>query len=203
MPIPRFHLLLFIFYIFISWIGVWSLPSVAAQTTRKPIQESVPAKSEGGISLKTRDGETPISAPLFHTTVKQTISGLIARTTVSQQFSNPGDEWAEGVYVFPLPDQATVDHLRMKVGEQIIEGQIQERAEAKKTYATAKAKGQHASLVEQERPNIFTTSIANIAPHATIIAIPIKFQYVYYAGYYGLQPRFAETGSGIREGRWE
>ena len=106
-----------------------------------------------------------------------TISGLIARTTVSQQFTNPSDEWAEGVYVFPLPDQAAVDHLRMKIGERIIEGQIQERGQAKRTYAKAKAKGQRASLVEQERPNIFTASVANITPHAPI-TIDIEYQEV-------------------------
>ncbi len=177
MTIRRFHLFLFIIYFLISCIGGWSLPSVAAQSTRKPIQESVPAKPEGGIFLKTRAGATPTLAPLLHTTATMTISGLIARTTVSQQFSNPGDEWAEGVYVFPLPDQAAVDHLRMKIGERTVEGQIQERVEAKKTYAKAKAKRQHASLVEQERPNIFTTSVANIAPHATI-TIDIEYQEV-------------------------
>ena len=79
--------------------------------------------------------------------------------------------------MFPLPEQAAVDHLRMKIGERIIEGQIQEREHAKKTYAKAKAKGQRASLVEQERPNIFTTSVANIAPHAPI-TIDIEYQEV-------------------------
>ncbi len=175
MTIRRFHLFLFIIYFFISWIGGWSLPSIAAQSTRKPIQESVPTRFEGGISLQTRAGNPPIPAPLLHTTVTQTISGLIARTIVSQQFSNPDDEWAEGVYVFPLPAQAAVDHLRMKIGERIIEGQIRERAEAKKTYAKVKAKGQRTSLVEQERPNIFTASVANIAPHA-MITIDIEYQ---------------------------
>ena len=77
--------------------------------------------------------------------------------------------------MFPLPNQAAVDHLRMKIGDRIIEGQIQEREQAKKTYAKAKAKGKRASLVEQERPNIFTTSVANIAPHAPI-TIDIEYQ---------------------------
>ncbi len=160
-----------------SWIGGLTLPSVAAQTTQEPRQESVGKKPKGGVLLKTATGKNPISAPLLNTTVTMTISGLIARTTVSQEFSNPSEEWAEGVYVFPLPNQAAVDHLRMKIGEQIIEGQIQERAQAKKTYAKAKAKGQRASLVEQERPNIFTTSVANIAPNAPII-IEIEYQEV-------------------------
>ena len=95
------------------------------------------------------------------------ITGLIARTIVRQTFENPGSEWAEGIYVFPLPETAAVDHLRMQVGDQTIEGMIQERAEAKKTYAKAKKEGKKASLIEQERPNMFTTSVANIGPKET------------------------------------
>ena len=63
----------------------------------------------------------------------------------------------------------------MRIGERIIEGQIQERTEAKKTYAKAKAKGQRVSLLEQERPNIFTASVANIAPNDSI-TVDIEYQ---------------------------
>jgi Ca-activated chloride channel family protein len=177
MTIRKPRVFLLVCWLISSGIGGLALPSVAAQLTPDSIQESVVKKTEGGIVLKTLSGQAPVPAPLLNTTVTMTISGLIARTTVSQQFTNPSDEWAEGVYVFPLPDQAAVDHLRMKIGERIIEGQIQERTQAKKTYAKAKAKGQRASLVEQERPNIFTASVANIAPHAPI-TIDIEYQEV-------------------------
>ncbi len=176
MKIRRFRVCLLLFWL-LSNLGGLPLPPVVAQPAEDSIQESVGKKTEGGVLLKTSSRMTPIPAPLLNTTVTMTISGLIARTTVSQEFSNPSDEWAEGVYVFPLPDQAAVDHLRMKIGERVIEGHIQERAQAKKTYAAAKVKGQRASLVEQERPNIFTTSVANIAPHAPI-TIEIEYQEV-------------------------
>ncbi|MEX2492067.1 MAG: marine proteobacterial sortase target protein [Nitrospirales bacterium] len=165
----------YLFWLMSMWIGGLALPSVAAQSTQDSIHESDAQKSRGGILLHTVSGQPAISAPLLQTTVTMTISGLIARTTVSQQFFNPRDEWAEGVYVFPLPDHAAVDHLRMKIGERIIEGHIQERAQAKQTYAKAKAQGKRASLVEQERQNMFTTSVANIAPHAPI-TIDIEYQ---------------------------
>ena len=152
-----------------------ALPSALAQSTENAQQESASQKREGGFLLKTRDGSIPLEAPLLSTTVTMTISGLIARTTVSQQFTNPSSEWAEGVYVFPLPEQAAVDHLRMRIGERIIDGQIQERAQAKQTYAKAKTQGQHASLLEQERPNIFTASVANIAPNDPI-TVDIEYQ---------------------------
>ena len=151
MNVRSLPLLLLMVWFLGSWIGGLALP-VAAQSTTDSIQDSVVKKTEGGFLLKSSSSKSPVPAPLLNTTVTMTISGQIARTTVSQEFTNPSSEWAEGVYVFPLPEQAAVDHLRMRIGERIIEGQIQERAEAKKTYAKAKANGQRASLLEQDRP---------------------------------------------------
>ena len=94
----------------------------------------------------------------------------------------------EGIYVFPLPEDAAVDRLRMTVGDRLIEGVIQERAAAKAQYEQAKHEGRRASLVEQERPNVFTTSVANIAPGAAI-AIEIEYQQTvrYDAGQFRLR----------------
>jgi Ca-activated chloride channel family protein len=97
------------------------------------------------------------------------VTGLVARVQVRQEFRNDGPEWVEGVYVFPLPDEAAVDHLRMTIGERIIEGEIREKEAAKKQYEQAKAEGKKASLVEQQRPNLFTTSVANIGPGESIV----------------------------------
>jgi len=103
------------------------------------------------------------------------ISGPVARTRVTQRFENPADGWVEGVYLFPLPEGAAVDTLKMKIGDRLIEGLIKERQEARQIYETAKAEGKRASLVEQERPNIFTNSVANIGPHETIV-VQIEYQ---------------------------
>lgn len=97
------------------------------------------------------------------------VSGMIARVSVRQRFQNDGSEWVEGIYVFPLPDDAAVDRLTMEIGDRRIEGRIEEREQAKRTYERARAAGQQASLVEQERPNLFTTSVANIAPGQEIV----------------------------------
>jgi len=99
----------------------------------------------------------------------------VARATVRQRFRNDGDGWVEGVYVFPLPEGAAVDHLRMKVGERIIEGQIREREKARAEYERAKEQGHRASLVEQERPNIFTSRVANLGPGEEL-EVEIEFQ---------------------------
>ncbi len=114
-------------------------------------------------------------APGVATEVRIQISGLIARATVRQTFHNPHTEWMEGIYVFPLPETAAVDHLRMRIGELTIEGQIAEKQQARKQYEQAKASGRKASLVEQERPNVFTTAVANIGPGEQII-IEIEYQ---------------------------
>ncbi len=169
----RFFLLMF--WMTNSLIAGLTFSSVLALSTPDNIQKSRLQKPEIGFLLKPASGKTQLAAPLVNTTVTMTISGLIARTTVSQQFTNPSSEWAEGMYVFPLPEQAAVDHLLMRIGERIIEGQIRERAEAKKTYDKAKAKGQRASLLEQVRPNIFTASVANIAPNDPI-TVDIEYQ---------------------------
>ena len=103
-------------------------------------------------------------APAQSTEVEIRVRGLIAEAVVTQTFDNREDDWVEGVYVFPLPTGAAVHEMRLEIGDRIIEGQIQERAEAKRVYERAKAAGRKASLVEQERSNVFTTSVANVGP---------------------------------------
>lgn len=108
-------------------------------------------------------------ATRMSTDIDARVTGLVARVSVRQAFMNNGPEWVEGVYVFPLPDEAAVDHLRMTIGERVIEGEIREKVQAKKQYEQAKAEGRKAGLVEQERANLFTTSVANVAPGETVV----------------------------------
>ncbi|MGI9260379.1 MAG: marine proteobacterial sortase target protein [Woeseiaceae bacterium] len=114
-------------------------------------------------------------ATRMNTAIDARVTGLVARVSVRQEFRNDGADWVEGVYVFPLPDEAAVDHLRMTIGERIIEGEIREKRQAKKEYEQAKAEGKKASLVEQQRANMFTTSVANIAPGESVI---VEIQYL-------------------------
>lgn len=110
-------------------------------------------------------GSKPLgSCPLKHTAVTVDVSGFIARVTVRQQFHNPFPEKIEAVYVFPLSQDAAVDRMTMKVGDRIVKGEIKERGEARAIYESAKAAGKVASLLDQERPNIFSQSVANIEP---------------------------------------
>lgn len=131
--------------------------------------------TSGSVLLRTERPGFYRRAPILKTDVHMRVNGMLVRTRVVQRFKNPGKEWLEGIYVFPLPDNAAVDHLRMRIGDRIIEGKIKEKQEAKKIYAKAKSEGRKASLIEQERANIFTNSIANIGPDETI-SVEIEYQ---------------------------
>lgn len=134
-----------------------------------------PAGSAAGLRLYGLSGEELGYAPQLRTDVSIKVTGMIARVRVQQRFSNPGDAWVEGIYVFPLPENGAVDRLRMLYNERLIEGEIQEKQQARKTYERARAKGQGASLLDQQRANIFTTSVANIPPHETV-QVEIEYQ---------------------------
>ena len=123
--------------------------------------------------------------PLRHTDVQVRIAGPLARVTVTQEFHNPFAEKIEAVYTFPLPPDSAVDDMTMHVGDRTIRGLIKPRDEARKIYDEARRTGRIASLLDQERPNIFTQAVANIVPGATV---KIQIAYVetvpYEAGAY-------------------
>ncbi len=139
-----------------------------------PAHAAPPEGGTGALTLKTAIGGHEV-APLVFTDVQMDISGMIARVRVSQRFVNPTAQWREGVYTFPLPERAAVDHLRMQIGERLIDGLIKERGEARRTYDAAKTQGRKTTLVEQQRPNLFTTSVANIGPGEEIV-VAIEYQ---------------------------
>lgn len=104
------------------------------------------------------------TVPLVHTDVALDVRGLVAAATLTQQYINNTNEPVEAVYVFPLPHDAAVYDMEIRIGSRVIRSVIKEREEAKRTYEAAKSKGQRAALVEEERPNIFTASVANLMP---------------------------------------
>ena len=147
-------------------LAVFIISFEAKAATGDPGQGTLLLREEGG-------GRT--EAPLLATDVHMDVSGMVARVQVTQRFVNATAQWREGVYVFPLPEKAAVDHLRMRIGERVIEGQIKERAEARRTYENAKAEGRKTTLIEQERPNMFTTSVANIGPNEEVV-VAIEYE---------------------------
>ena len=129
---------------------------------------------EGSLFFES-DNQKTVAAPRLSQDVNIVVSGMIARVMVAQRFVNPSQSWIEATYVFPLPDESIVDHMNLMVGEHRIEGKIMEKQEAAKTYTKAKIDGKKSSLLVQNRPNVFTTKVANIGPGEEIL-VEIKYQ---------------------------
>jgi Ca-activated chloride channel family protein len=134
-----------------------------------------PSEMRAGALLLKSEDDRFVEAPLVGTDVDVLVSGPTARARVTQIFHNPTDGWVEAVYVYPLPEGGAVDTLKMVVGDRVIVGDIKDRKGARELYEQAKSAGQKASLMEQERPNIFTNSVANIGPHETVV-VQIEYQ---------------------------
>jgi Ca-activated chloride channel family protein len=129
----------------------------------------------GALHVLDQDGAPMAACPLKHTAVEAEVSGFVTRVHVRQTFHNSLDRKIEALYVFPLPSDAAVDGLAMTVGDRRIVGQTKPRAEALAIYEAAKAAGHVASLLDQERPNIFTQAVTNIEPGAQVV---IELSYV-------------------------
>ncbi|WP_144207002.1 marine proteobacterial sortase target protein [Shewanella donghaensis] len=127
-----------------------------------------------GVLEYIQDGEIQHSLPLS-TDVSMKVSGWINRVTVKQTFTNNTQGWINGKYHFPLSHNGAVDQMRLLIGDRIIEGEVQPKLQAKATFEKAKAAGKRASLVSQQRVNIFTTEVANLAPKETL-TVEISYQ---------------------------
>ncbi|HKG21880.1 MAG TPA: VIT and VWA domain-containing protein, partial [Blastocatellia bacterium] len=141
----------------------------ASKTTEPPAAGAASqSETPGSLNIINLKGEPAGLCPLKHTDVKAEISGGLSRVIVTQEFENPLKEKIEAVYAFPLPQNSAVDDMTMFVGERVVRGRIKRREEARAVYEAARAGGQVASLLDQERPNIFTQSVANIMPGAKV-----------------------------------
>lgn len=130
--------------------------------------------ASGSLLTHTPSGEYT-ALPLLDTRVEMFISGLVNKTELQQTFKNTTADKIEATYVFPLPENAAVERFKLIIGEKVIEGKIKEKQQAKLIYQKAKRQGKHTALMTQQRPNIFTTKVANIEPN-TDVTIWIDYQ---------------------------
>ena len=163
-----------------------SFPLAArAQIVGPNVQRPAIAAPQYGLSALNDKGEIQSICPLERTDVKSDIGGSLARVTVVQRFSNPSPAPIEALYTFPLPHDAAVDGMTFQIGERAIVGEIKKREQAAQVYAQARANGQNAALLDQERPNIFSQRVANIMPGQQIrVEISLTQPLVYRAGAY-------------------
>src|ERR1700761_6216915 len=153
--------------LFVSFGPAWS-----AEDTQSAIIKPSEARS-GSLLFKTDDGY--VDATRLGVDIDLAVSGPTIRAKVTQIFRNPTQDWVEATYVYPLPAGGAVDTLKMVVGDRVIVGDIKERQQAKAIYEQARATGRKAALTEQERPNIFTNSVANIGPGETVL-VQVEYQ---------------------------
>ncbi len=150
---------------------LFTLPPAQAQESRTALLD----QAGTGVFLLRNDNQSAWEpALLLNTEMEVTISGPLARVRIRQRFSNPGLAFAEGLYVLPTSENAAVHGMQLEIGERRIIGQIREKQQARQAYEQARVSGQRAGLVEQRRPNLFSTSVANIEAGQSI-AVTLEY----------------------------
>jgi len=194
--------------------GSEDVPTVSASVQTSPPRAPVasvpsdPNDIDGGVLRGTDADGTVMQFPLERTDVHAEVTGNIAQVELTQIFRNPYEKKIEAVYVFPLPNRAAVNGMEIQIGDRRIEAVIKKRDDARHIYEQARAAGHVTALLDQERPNIFTQSVANILPGNSVEVIIRYFETVpYEKGSYSFSfpmvvgPRFipgAPTSAGER-----
>jgi Ca-activated chloride channel family protein len=160
--------------------------ALASSSSRSAVSASAAPPTEGTLVTRERGGEQ-VDVPLRHTDVDIAVTGFLADVRVEQTFANPYDRKIDAVYLFPLPTGAAVNDMEIVTGGRTIRGRIDRRAAARRRYEEARGEGQVAALLTQERPNLFSQSVANLEPRAEV---RVRIRYVqrleYEAGGYEL-----------------
>lgn len=160
----------FFHLVIVGVLFLFSAPSIAHAEQVVSTQDT-----PGGQLVPVEEmADTVVEFPLKHTSVHADITGYVAEVEVEQHYVNPYEEPIEAVYIFPLPQDSAVYDMEMVIGDRVVGSEIYKREQAKQIYEQAKNQGQRAGLLEQERPNIFTQSVANILP-GDEITITIRY----------------------------
>lgn len=165
----RIHLFLALFSV-LCLVG-YLVAVRASKNTGAGFVAKASGVTQGSLQVLSPEGNVALQCPLKHTDVKAEISGFLSRVIVTQEFENPFKDKIEAVYTFPLPHNAAVDDMTMRVGERTVRGSIKRREEARAVYEAARNAGHVTSLLDQERANIFTQSVANIMPGEKVTII--------------------------------
>lgn len=154
------HINLFLFLNAIAFLLSLLMTSVTMAGPAVPSQ----MMDKGGLFMPGDEAGMVVPVPLLHTDIEVSVSGPIVRYRLRHTFVNSSNTWTEAIYTYPLPTDSAVDTLEMTVGKRKIIGRITEKIKAQRQFVAAKKAGKRASLVQQHRPNLFSTSLANIVP---------------------------------------
>ena len=164
--------------------------NAASYQTETDIAENIPQKpaltevkladvQSGQLLFKQAENGKFFQAPQLNSKADINVQGIVANAKILQVFKNTTDDWQHALYVFPLPDDAAVNQLNIKLAGREIIGIVQEKQQAKRTFEQAKKSGKKAALLAQLRPNLFSMQVANIPPHETITVELTYFQQVH------------------------
>ncbi len=194
--------------VLLGWLGCASAAATTRLEAGAPAPEPLDEPRAGQLRLSGPFGYRPAIQLAAEANIR--VTGLVAHVTLSQTFRNDSESWVEGEYLFPLPDQAAVNRLKLVIGERVILGEIKEKQAAKQIYEQARASGRKASLVEQRRPNLFSNRVANIGPGEEV---QVELHYIervaYRDGLFSLRlpttvtPRYTPALFPAAQGVWQ
>lgn len=140
--------------------------AMATPPTAKDLEK--PTTGSGKLRLHSTSSQVGQDAVLLSADAEVTVNAVSAAVTLTQTFKNNTSDWMEGTYVFPLPENAAVDRMKMQIGDKVIIGKIRKKAQAKAIYKAAVANGQKAALLDQVRDNLFSAKVGNIPPDSEV-----------------------------------
>jgi Ca-activated chloride channel family protein len=152
---------------FVRLVAALACAAGATFVTPPRAQERAPQDTSRSLSpyFVVNNAEPGVDAlPLKTTRADVKVSGVIADVRVTQVYRNAGTTPLEARYVFPASTRAAVYAMRMRIGERAVDAEIREKQAARRDYEAAKREGRNASLLEQQRPNVFSMAIANVMP---------------------------------------
>lgn len=180
--------------------------SLAGQPRIETRIEPLPPESLSQRSDRRMATDPWAGMPLKETRVKAKVEGIVGRVEVTQRFENHNTQAIEAVYVFPLPANAAVNDYSFRMGSRTVRGVVKTREAARATFQQARSQGKTAALLEQERPNLFTQSVANIPAGQSIeVRIQYDVELTSDSGRYSfvfptvVGPRFCPAGKVIDE----
>ncbi len=139
----------------LALVSVFILPlsiSRAAGEPESPRSPYFAAEGDSGLDL----------FPMKDSKVSVRLNGVIVSVHVRQHYRNEGKAPINARYIFPGSTRAAVNAMTMTIGDRRLVAKIKEKQQARQIFAAAKAAGQTASLLSQQRPNVFSMDVANI-----------------------------------------
>ncbi|MEP2776669.1 MAG: VIT domain-containing protein [Luteolibacter sp.] len=112
--------------------------------------------------------------PLKDSHAEISIAGTIAQVTLTQTYTNDGETPIDATYLFPASTGAAVNGMTMTIGDRVLTAKIREKEQARREFEKAKKEDKSASLLSQQRPNLFQMEVARIMP-GDVVSLTLRY----------------------------